>query len=897
MRLAPHTLPRLAALAAFLGCAALVGLAQQPPVEEEVPNSKGSVKKRIVVEDDDTVAKKGAPAGNPPDVRLDELVRASDEARSAALKATIAKYIVPFDRVNEGGNWVRVQPIPLRQAEWPKGVEAINVTPLDGAGKAREARGVAVAGVRGVEHFESAALAEAESLLKQKAEPPVTEAEHLGAIEKLLSAALRFHDYARERQLRRGKTWDDVRDPLAAKLCDVRLEQLRSAIAANDSLRVREAGTRLMNAYPKDAAVAAEVAAARVADAQRLLASAAHIDHVRARELIDEFEARFPGAGGEAVKKIRQQLRELASKAFTRAQEKKAVGDLTTARDELARASALDPTLDGVRDLQRELRSGYPILYVAVRQWPEKMSPATAKLDGERQVVELVFEGLLEEVPGKDGAVRYRAGAALALPNPAPGGREFLLRSFDRDPVGRPGFDSHDVVGTLKLLNNMADTWPAYQLPWIGGLPTPRDANVVRVPFALGHPDPRAALTFKILPARWMNENAKGATDAGFAEKPFGTGPFKFHSVATPAGGGPREMVFIDNPLYGRWRDRNGLPQLREVRLVEAARIDDPVKAFAAGRLHVLPDVQGYDVEKFTGPGSGLAGRVQAVKHTTNRRVHILAMNLRYLRDKSLRQGISMAIDRQQILRDVFKSPGDTPRPMTGPYPPGSWAAPKVLGEPPQLFNRDLAAARLKTYLSGTGRVVKFTLKYAEDDPRAEDVCRKIKAQIEMLTKDEPEERRLSISLHGVPLRELITNVEGEHRFELAYIPFDYPDDWHPFGLGAALDPAATGLGGRNWFSFLAKDTNPDGDDLRLGQVLNELRGYRDVGGQLAPRAAEAARLFNDCVPFAPLWQLDRYTVVSNSLRVFVDDSSEQARPEVLNPTVLFQGVARWRLD
>jgi peptide/nickel transport system substrate-binding protein len=138
--------------------------------------------------------------------------------------------------------------------------------------------------------------------------------------------------------------------------------------------------------------------------------------------------------------------------------------------------------------------------------------------------------------------------------------------------------------------------------------------------------------------------------------------------------------------------------------------------------------------------------------------------------------------------------------------------------------------------------------------------------------------------------------VQDEHRYDLAYVPFDYPDDWHPFALGAALDPAAAGRGGRNWFGFLAGGTNPDPEDQRLGTILNELRLRRDPA-QLAAKAAEVSNAFKDCLPFIPLWQLDRHMVVHNSLKVFVDDTVDPVSPRLLNPTPLFQGVARWRLE
>jgi ABC-type transport system substrate-binding protein len=849
------------------------------------------------VDDDDVKAparKDAAPAGgSAPDARLDELAQAAQEAPAPAVKALFARYVVPADRLTEPSGTSPVKPIPFRRGEWGA-AEAIQIVPLDPGGKAKEPRAVKVADVRGVEHFETLVLRDAEAFLRQKPEG-LSAAEHLAAAERLLAAALRFHDYARERNVRRGKTWDEVRAPLADRLKAVRLDLLRAAVAAGEPARVREVSGRLMALYPKDAEVAREVGVARVGEAERLVKAGTHPDLVRAKDLLDELEGRYPGAGGDAAARIRAQLRDVAQKAFTRAKEKKAVGDLQTARDELRRAADLDPELDGVRDLQRELRTGYHVLYVGVRQYPQNMSPAAARLDSEKQAVALVFEGLLEEVPDEGGAVRYRPGAALALPAPAPLGREFLLRAFDRDLSGRPGFDSRDVVGTLKLLAARPDTWTGYPLAWVGAA-VPRDTKDVRVNFTLGHPDPRAVLTFKMLPARYLAENNRAADDPTFAEKPFGTGPFRPVSNSR-ADGGPREMTFQDNPLYGRWRDRTGLPQLREVRLVEASKLD-PAEAFRADKLHLLPDVPTAELDRYEGPAAGgLAARVQVVTAANNRRVHVLAVNLNrpHLQSRNLRQGISMAIDRDEVLRDVFRAgKPNFHRPMTGPYPPNSWAGGRAGGPP--LTNRDLAVAKLQAYLADARAKTDVGLLYPEDDPRAAAACQKIKAQLADLQRDFGG-RKVTIDLEPVPTAKLHVRVQDERTYDLAYVPFDYPDDWYPYALGAALDPSAAGRGGRNWFGFGAPGTNPEPDDLRLGQVLAELRGYRDVAGQVAPRAAEAGRLFNDSLPFIPLWQLDRHMVVHRALRVYVDDSPNPVSPRLLDQTTLFQGVARWRLD
>ena len=898
---------RVAAAVGLFAAAVSVGLAGQPP---EVEDPKGGAKKRIVVADDLFTGKSGAatPAGNPPDVQLDELVRAAESASSPALKAVFARHAVPFDRLILGASSLRVKPVPLRRAEWPNDPAApFDVTPQDDFGKPRDARRMTVGEVKGVEHYELIVQAQANSLLKEKADGGAARsAENAAAAEKLLAAGLRFHDYARDQRIRRGKSWDDVRAGLAAKLREVRLGMLRAAVAANDAQRVREAGAILIEAYAGDMEVAREVAGARVREAGRLLTSPDHADHVRAKQLIDEFEVRFPGAGSELVKQVRQDLRRLSASFLSAARSKQAAGDLEAARADLARASALDPSVDGVRDMQRELRFGYPILQVGVRQFPLNMSPATARTDAERQAVELMFEGLLEEVPNADGSVGFRPGVAREMPAAFPGGREFLLRAFEKDASARAGFATHDLVGTVKMLGERPETWQSYPLPWLAGLPTPRDETAVRVNFGLGHPDPRSLLTFKLLPARYLADNGLRVDDAGFAEKPFGTGPFRLLSRTPPDTDTPREMVFVDNPGYGRWQDRAGLPNIREVRFVQVTRIDpvsrnpsptlDLPDAFRTGRLHILTDIPTADIEKFTAPAAALTGRAEVVTAAVNRRVHVLAVNLTRpnLQNKALRQMLSMAIDREKILNEVFRAGKDFHRVMSGPYPPGSWAESR--GQP--LYQRDAAVSRLRTYLSDAGAKLEVELAFPVEDPLAEEACRRIKAAVEDVSKDVGGDRKFVVNLLRLPMSELLLRVGEEHnRFDLAYVPFDYPDDWYPFALGAALEPQAAVRGGRNWFHFLTPETNPDPDDLRLLPLLNSLRKYSDVSGTLAAKSDEAGKLFNDCLPFIPLWQLDRHMVVSTNLKVYLDDSSRPVSPSLLNPTTLFQGIARWKLE
>lgn len=807
--------PRFFAIVIFLGSAGLLGLAQQPPREIEDPKAP-KFPKKISVDDDDTGPGRKKAGGeepgttgsenSPPDVRLEELARAAEEAKNPVLKETFSKFIVPFDRITDGTGNNRVKPIPFRQSEWAKR-ELIGVIPLDKANRPGEQKAVKVADVKGVEHFESMIQAEVDKLQKQKLEG-ATPAEQLAAAEKLLAAAMRFHEFSRTpkivdgvpRHLRRGDGWDEIRDSTAKRLRGIQLDLLKVLAVQKDALKLRELTQRMMAAYPKDAEVAKQIAAVQIAEIERLIKDGSDQDLFTARRLIDELESVYPGSGGEAAKKIRAQFHELAVDALKRAKDKKASGDDQAARNLLGRATLLDPEAEGIREMQKLLQLEYPILYVGVKQFPQYMSPARARLDSEKQAVELMFEGLLEEVPDESGAVRYRPGASIGMPIPTPSGREFFLRTFKPDPTGRPGFEPHDVVDTVSLLRTGNTCWAAYPLGWLSQEPpVPTGKGTVRISFEVAHPDPRALLTFKILPARYLVAKGYGLMATEFAESPMGTGPFRLYSKSRSEGGNtPREMVFVNNPSYGQL-DRSGLPSLREVRLVETSKLD-PVKAFMEGKLHMLPDIPTSDIDKYTDSTSGMKNKVDVVTSVSNRRVYILAVNLRrpWLQSQQLRQGISFAIDREDILRKEFRAGKlEMHKPMSGPFPPGSWAADRGPAGPPPMKDVNLAVVRLKAHFANQGAKTEVKLNYPDDDPRAEKACTEIKKQIEAIFQGETDpNKKLRINLESSPMDVLLRKVQDEHSYDLAYIPFDYPDDWYPFALGAALDPNAEQAGG-----------------------------------------------------------------------------------------------------
>ena len=204
---------KLTAALAGLLTAFAIGAVGQPPAEVEDP--KGGVKKKVVVEDDPVVKSKFGDAGpgTPPDVRLDELARAADEATHPALKELYQRNAFPFDRLTAKKSVTRIKPIPLPRGERLPAVFGVQEVRKDG--QLGEVQAVSVGDVNSVEYFEEIVLAEANAVLTAKpygtksGPDGWTAVDQLAAAERVMAAGLRFHDYGREnpreRPVRKGK--------------------------------------------------------------------------------------------------------------------------------------------------------------------------------------------------------------------------------------------------------------------------------------------------------------------------------------------------------------------------------------------------------------------------------------------------------------------------------------------------------------------------------------------------------------------------------------------------------------------------------------------------------------------------------------------------------------------
>jgi ABC-type transport system substrate-binding protein len=345
-------------------------------------------------------------------------------------------------------------------------------------------------------------------------------------------------------------------------------------------------------------------------------------------------------------------------------------------------------------------------------------------------------------------------------------------------------------------------------------------------------------------------------------------------------------VVFVANPTYFRRPGRQAEPFVREIRFVDLTRVEndrplDPVAELKADRLQIVPDFPTRDYDRYAA-----LPNVAVATAAVNRRVHLLAFNLRdpRLQSADLRRGILHAVDREKVLTDVYRAgKPQFHRPLTGPFPVGSWAE----GKGGAAFNRDLAAG-----LFGRAKGVTLDLLYPADDDRAKAACEAIAGQVA-----EASGNRVTLTPEGVKPADFHKRVAAEHRFSVAYLSHDYTDDWFPLGLATFLDPDAAGANGRNVTGFGLRQSGPTAADDALAQRLLDATRTRDFDGKLKPLAHDIHKAFADSVPFVPLWQLDRHLAVSRKVKIQFDGSAEEVPAARLDPTPLFQNVSRWRVE
>ena len=826
----------------FLAC---FQFAQAQEEEEGTPKKPA---KKIDVPEDVPVS---PPVPNPPE-------------GSATLENFLAKFAAPHDRITlANGRVQRIVPVPLLFGK-DKFPDEFGVQPLDERNEIGDAQTLTPGQVKSLIPFEHIAILETEALLKLPANAtnPPRKARLLAA-EKALGQALFFHVGAVEKERRIGKNWGRWKTALNDKLLEVRLAVGTEAAATKDWKALREWIARCSERYRSQPEVLVQFAAMRLLEAEDAAGREKLADWEYAQALLREFESLHPMNASDIAKRVRTTL---ASKAKTLLEQARKIISTNPAEASnlLRTVETLAPGQPGLQELRSQLKSESGTLVVGTRRIPEKMSPALARFDSEQQVVELLFEGLLEPIPDAQLGTNYRLGLTSAKPRVITGGRKIeIVTNAEWTDAGNSPLTARDVLATLQMQRERPES--------VGNIAgnvsqMASEGNVLNLSFRSLPPDPRAWLTFKVLPGRWMIERKLAWDDEAFARNPIGSGPFRLPPGYVPPQSGiaPSDFRLIANAEFSKRYP--GTPGIREIRYSDVAPIRDLVNEVRSDRIHVLTDVPTAELPNYEAlPNATVA--TAANPH----RIQILAINHRIaaLQNPEVRRGIQAAIQREAILNDVFRAgQKQYHRALTGPFPPDSWAVPKGAA------SLDRASTKIVT------AATPLTLIYPMDDPLAKAACDRIAKQVS--------DAGLALIAEGVLPRMFVLRLESEHRYDLAYTNFDYPDDWYPQALAQLLDGSASNRGGRNFLGYLAPKTNASVADRQFSGSLSNLLQSRDFDGVWKPRAQEIHAKFAEVVPFVPLWQLDRHTVVSKRVKM-------PFPAQLLNPTTLFADVRNWK--
>jgi peptide/nickel transport system substrate-binding protein len=289
----------------------------------------------------------------------------------------------------------------------------------------------------------------------------------------------------------------------------------------------------------------------------------------------------------------------------------------------------------------------------------DSFDPFTIHEASGQRLAELLFDSLVEVGPGGEWMPALAKSWSVAK-----SGTEVLFtlrgdvvwhQADEKSPSVM--FGPEDVVTTVRLLKSATSEIPnkerfsALVMAEVAG----KDKVLIRLNRA--SVDPLRSMLFKVLPKHVVGGSSGLKRDSEFARRPIGTGPYAF--VQANAQG---EVQLKANIRYYR-----GRPQIPGIILKTYADQTIMAQSLMFNALDLVTWVSPRDL------GEILGDRRLSVVPYDALSFSFFAFNTSrgILQDKRVRQAISWAINRQEMLEAFFQGKG---RLISGPFPPTSWA-------------------------------------------------------------------------------------------------------------------------------------------------------------------------------------------------------------------------------
>jgi peptide/nickel transport system substrate-binding protein len=568
-------------------------------------------------------------------------------------------------------------------------------------------------------------------------------------------------------------------------------------------------------------------------------------EYVQGRRFLHDLEAIAPDHA------VAQQAR---ARFVARAQER--VDAATTATgaervDALVEALRIWPTLGSAASRYPEAFAAVPTLEVAVLDVPGPVGPWVRSPADER-AWRLCYLPILARDDGEaaQGSLPGQLAVGVEVADLGRGLRIALRPGLSWSGGSAWPVTAADVARTLA---DRADPRsPGFRARWADLVRRVEAVDESRVEVRLGRVllKPEAWLLGPVAPAH-AGRDGRVATAAG--RRPVGDAAFR------PGTAAEGSALFLAEPAEGT----DSGPKIRRIierRLPDASAA---AEALVGGDVSLVEHVAPDRVPALARAPDIKVGRYEQPS------LHWIALDGRTpaLRNRTLRRGMSDAIDRATILEEaVLKRPPDVPnRVADGPFPVGSYAdAPGVrpLEHDATLARMLVAAARKEM----GGEAIKLTLEFPAT-PEAQAAAPRIAEAL----------RQAGLEIVPVerPLAALESELRAGRRFDLAY-------------RGGRGGEPVLDAGPRLCPGY---DAPPDADGLaalaspRILQLLLQLEQAQDW-----PSARELVlqidRETRDELPILPLWQLQDHYAWRTRLR----GPGETAEH-------LYQEIASWEIE
>ena len=224
----------------------------------------------------------------------------------------------------------------------------------------------------------------------------------------------------------------------------------------------------------------------------------------------------------------------------------------------------------------------------------------------------------------------------------------FTLRKGVTFHDGTP-FNADSVVFTLKRVRDNTKLVKSFVYQDIADVEKDGDYGVV-----VTTKRPFGSLPSHLTMLGMLPPSAGKGEDAFFG-KPIGTGPFRFLSWTHGD-----QIALAANPTY--WKP--GLPRVEKITFRFIPELSTRTAALRAGELHVIDRVTPDLVDTLKGTRGVKVLDVPAIEAQR----WIFQLSKDPVKDQRLRQAISLAIDRNVIIKELLKGYG---RPVDSPVPPG----------------------------------------------------------------------------------------------------------------------------------------------------------------------------------------------------------------------------------